>query len=90
MRPHLEPEGNRFRPGWGAALFSEPPGMDVKKRRKPGIHRGGVSPARGGPCSPGPRLPCPCPQGALRPEARTQESASADYKKEALCVKRHV
>lgn len=49
MRPHLEPECNRFRPGWGAAFFSEPPGIDVKKRRKPKIQRGGVSTARGPP-----------------------------------------
>lgn len=47
MLSHLELEGNRFRQGWGAASFSGPPGMDVKKRRKPATHGDGVGTARG-------------------------------------------
>lgn len=70
MRAHLELEGNRFRPGWGAAFFSEPPGMDVKKRRKPETQSGGVSTARGGPLLPGAEtaLPLPSRSSASRGE----------------------
>lgn len=47
MSSYLELEGNRFWRGWGAVSFSGPPGMDVKKRRKPATHGDGVSTTRG-------------------------------------------
>lgn len=65
MSSHLELEGNRFWRGWGAVSFSGPPGMDVKKRRKPATHGDGVSTARGPQV---PRLPHLCPHGAPGPE----------------------
>ena len=67
MRPHLELEGNRFRPGWGASFFSEPPGMDVKKRRKPKIQRGQVSPARDWPFLPDAKAALPLPSRSSTP-----------------------
>lgn len=37
VRAYLELEGNRFLRGWGGTFSLGPPGMDVKKRRKPEI-----------------------------------------------------